>query len=91
MRHVWIFLMLYLAIIDNEKLRETSAVIEKNRLDISIHNSDSFEFFKRQILSFFRLESKSIYNIPGPHYINYLTRLRLGFNHLKKRNSDTTS
>ena len=34
--------------------------------------------------TFFRPESKSIYNIPVPLRINYLTRLRLGFCHLKK-------
>ena len=61
-----------------------SAIIEWNKLDDSIRNSSSFILFKRSILSFIRPISNSIFNIHNPIGIKHLTRIRLGFSHLKE-------
>ena len=61
-----------------------SAIIEWNKLDCYISNADSFEVFQKRILSFFRSIPNSIYNIHNPLGIKYLTRLIIGFSHLKE-------
>ena len=61
-----------------------SAITEWNKLDSYIRNADSFEVFKKRILEFVRPLPKSIYNIHNPLGIKYLTRLRIGFSHLKE-------
>ena len=60
------------------------AITEWNKLDSYIRNADSFEVFKKRILEFVRPLPKSIYNIHNPLGIKYLTRLRIGFSHLKE-------
>ena len=55
-----------------------------NKLDCYISNANSFEVFKKSILSFTRAMSKSIYNIHNPLGIKFLTRLRIGFSQLKE-------
>ena len=40
--------------------------------------------FKKRILEFIRPKANSIFNIHNPTGIKYLTRLRLGFSHLKE-------
>ena len=40
--------------------------------------------FKKRILEFIRPKANSIFNIHNPMGIKYLTRLRLGFSHLKE-------
>ena len=47
-------------------------------------NSDSFAIFKKRILEFIRPKPNSIFNIHNPLGIKYLTRLRVGFSHLKE-------
>ena len=46
--------------------------------------ADSFEAFKKRILSFIRPMPDSIYNIHNPLGVKYLTRLRITFSHLKE-------
>ena len=55
-----------------------------NKLDYYISNANSFEVFKKSILSFTRAMSKSIYNIHNSLGIKFLTRLRIGFSQLKE-------
>ena len=43
------------------------------------------KFFKKHLLSFIRHMPNSIYNIHNPLRAKYLTRLRIGFSHLKER------
>ena len=66
-----------------------SPIIEWNKLDCYFSNADSFVVFKKRILSFFRPISNSIYNIHNPLGIKYLTRLRIGFSHLKEHKIKT--
>ena len=40
--------------------------------------------FKKLLLEFIRPKTNSIFNIHNPKGIEYLTRLRLGFSHLKE-------
>ena len=61
-----------------------SAITKWNKLESYIRNADSFKVFKKRILEFVRPLPKSIYNIHNPLGINYLTRLRIGFSHLKE-------
>ena len=60
-----------------------SAITKWNKLDCYISNVDSFEIFKKRILSFIRPMSNSINNIHNPIGVKYVTRLRIGFSHLK--------
>ena len=55
-----------------------------NKLDCYISNANSFEVFKKRILSFTRPMPNSIYNIHNPLGIKYLTRLRIGISQLKE-------
>ena len=70
-----------------------SAVTEWNKLDCYIGNADSFKVFKKHLLSFIKPMSNSIYSIHNHLGVKYLTRLRIGFSHLKehkfKRNFKT--
>ena len=61
-----------------------SALTEWNKLDCFVKNADSFHVFKKHILNFIRPLPNSIFNIHNPLRIKYLTRLRIGFSHLKK-------
>ena len=61
-----------------------SAITEWNKLDCHIKNSDSFAIFKKIILEFIRPKPNSTFNIHNPLGIKYLTRLRVGFSHLKE-------
>ena len=62
----------------------SSAITEWNKLDCYTSNADSFELFKKPILSFIRPMANSIYNIHNPLRVKYLKRLRIGFCHLKE-------
>ena len=61
-----------------------SAINEWNKLDCLVKNAASFHVFKKQILDFIRPLPNSIFNILNPLGIKYLTRLRIGFSHLKE-------
>ena len=61
-----------------------SAITEWNKLDSFVKNADLFHVFKKHILNFIRPLPNSIFNIHNPLGIKYLTRLRIGFSHLKE-------
>ena len=61
-----------------------SPITEWSKLDCYISNEDSFEVFKKRLLSFIRPMPNSIYNIHNPLGVIYLTRLRIGFSNLKE-------
>ena len=52
-----------------------STVIEWNKLDNNIWNSESVSAFKKQILKFIRSSPNSTFNVHNPHGIKLLTRL----------------
>ena len=60
----------------------SSTITEWNKLDLSIYNSASLNIFKDRLLQFVKPLGNSVYTRHNPIGINYLTRLRLGFNHL---------
>ena len=61
-----------------------STVIEWNKLDNNIRNSESVSAFKKQILKFIRPSPNSRFNVHNPHGIKLLTRLRVGVSHLRE-------
>ena len=61
-----------------------SAITEWNKLDCYIRNADLFKVFEKYLLNFIRPMLNSIYNIHDPLGVKYLTRLRIGFSHLKE-------
>ena len=61
-----------------------STVIEWNKLDNNIRNSESVSAFKKQILKFIRPSPNSTFNVHNPHGIKLLTRLRAGLSHLRE-------
>ena len=79
----------------NEKFRQhpgiiliiffPSAITDWNKLDCYIKQCRFvFKFLKKCILSFIRPMPNSIFNIHNPPGVKYLTRLRIGFSHLKE-------
>ena len=60
-----------------------STVTECNKLDLSIHNSTSLHIFKGRLLQFVRRLENSVFTCHNPIGIKYLTRLRLGFSHVR--------
>ena len=60
-----------------------STIIEWNKLDWKIKNSQSIETFKKRILSFIRPSPNSTFNCHNPKRIKLLSRLRLGLSHLR--------
>ena len=61
-----------------------STVIEWNKLDNNIRNSESVSAFKKQILKFIRPSLNSTFIEHNPHEIKLLTRLRVGLSHLRE-------
>ena len=61
-----------------------STIIECNKLDWKIKNSESIETFKKRILSFTRLSPNSIFNCHNLRGIKLLSWLRLGLSHLRE-------
>ena len=61
-----------------------STISEWNKLDPSLRNSKSFLTFKKNILQFIRPSVNSVYNCHNPKGIKLVTRLRLGFSHLRE-------
>ena len=58
-------------------------MIEWNKLDLNIRNSESLTSFKRNVLRFIRLSKNSIFLCNNPKGIQLLIRLRLGSSHLR--------
>ena len=61
-----------------------STIIEWNKLDLKIKNSESIKTFKKRILSFIRPSPNSTFNCHNPKGIKLLSRLRLGLSHLRE-------
>ena len=61
-----------------------SAIKEWNILEASIRNAESTAVFKKKILSMIRPIPNSVFNSHHPDGIILLTRLRLGFSHLRE-------
>ena len=59
-------------------------IIEWNKLDWKIKNSESIVTFKKIILSFIRPSANSTFNYHNPRGIKLLSRLRLGLSHLRE-------
>ena len=62
-----------------------SAVIEWNKLDLNIRNSESLNIFKKTLLNFIRPSPNTVFNYHNPKGVKLLTRLRLGLSHLRER------
>ena len=58
-------------------------MIEWNKLDLNIRNSESLTSFKRNVLKFIRLSKNSIFLCNNSKGIQLLIRLRLGSSHLR--------
>ena len=61
-----------------------SVILEWNKLDLNLRNSSSLESFKASILKYIRPCPNSIFGINNPLGIKLLTRLRVGFSHLRE-------
>ena len=60
-----------------------STITEWNKLDLSIRKSSSLNTFKSRLLPFVRPLEDSLFTCRNPIGITYLTRIRLGFSHLR--------
>ena len=60
-----------------------STIIEWNKLDSNIHCSPSNKLFRKWLLEFIRTRHNSTFNIPSTLGLTYLTRLRVGWSHLR--------
>jgi len=61
-----------------------SSIKEWNILDSSIRNAESLAVFKKKILSLIRPTPNNVFNCHHPEGLILLTRLRLGFSHLRE-------
>ena len=61
-----------------------SAVIEWNKPDNNIRNSELVSPFEKQIYKFIGPSPNSTFNVHNPHGIKLLTRLRVGLIHLRE-------
>ena len=61
-----------------------STIIERNKLDWKIKNSERIKTFKKRMLSFFRPSPNSTFNYYNPKGIKRLSRLRLGLSRLRE-------
>ena len=61
-----------------------STIIEGNKLDLKIKNSESIKTAKKRILSFIRPSPNSTFNCHNPKGIKLLSRLRLGLSYLRE-------
>ena len=62
-----------------------STIMEWNKLDWEIKNSESIVTLKKKNLSFIRPSANSILNCHNPREIKLLSRLRLGLSHLREQ------
>ena len=59
-----------------------SVVIEWNKLDLNIRDSENLFIFKKKLLKFIRPSGNSVFKCHNPKRIKLLTRLKLGISHL---------
>ena len=62
-----------------------STIIEWNKLDQDIRNAESYALFRKHVLGFNRPRLNNIFNVHNKKAIKLLTRLRIGFSHLKEQ------
>ena len=60
-----------------------STVIEWNKLDSNIRNSESLALFKKRILAFIRPFANSTFQYHNSNGLKPITRVRLGLSHLR--------
>ena len=60
-------------------------MIEWNKLDEDICNAENYALFRKHLLTFIRTEVNIIFNVNNAKGIKILSRLRVGFRHLKKQ------
>ena len=58
-----------------------TAILEWNKLDLSLRNSASYNLFKKSILKFIRPSPTKIFQYHNPKGIKLVTRLRLSLGH----------
>ena len=56
---------------------------EWNKLNPEIRSSDNYNIFRKSLLIFIRPSASKVYNINDTKDIKLITRLRLGFSHLR--------
>ena len=61
-----------------------SVVIEWNKLDLNILNSENLFIFNKKLLKFIRPSRNNVFKCHNPKGIKLLTRLRLGLSHLRE-------
>ena len=61
-----------------------STIIDWNKLDSNILNSETLNIFKLKILKFTRPTATSIFGCHNPIGVKLLIRLRLGLSHLRE-------
>ena len=61
-----------------------STIIEWNKLDSNIRNSETLNVFKSNILKFIGPTANSIFGCRNPIGVKLLTRLRLGLSHFRE-------
>ena len=61
-----------------------TVIIEWKKLDLEIRNSGFQEIFKKNLLNFIRRNSNNVRNINNSLELKFLTRLRIGFSHIKE-------
>ena len=59
-----------------------SAVIQWDKLELNIRNSESLNIFKKTLLNFILSSGSTVFNCHNPKRVKLLTRLRLGLSHL---------
>ena len=62
----------------------SSVVIEWNKPDQNICNSENLNIFKKKLLKFIHSSGNSIFRCHNPKGVKLLTRLRLGLSHLRE-------
>ena len=63
-----------------------SAIIEWDKLDLNIRNSESSNIFKKSLLKFKGPSGSSVFNCHNLRGVKLLTKIRLGLSHLRKHN-----
>ena len=56
--------------------------MESNKINVNIRKSASCNVFKKVMPKFIRPEPSPVFNIDSSEGLKFLTRLRLGLNHL---------
>ena len=65
-----------------------SALIEWNKLDLNIRNSESLNIFKKTLLNFIRPSGSTVFNCHNSKGVKLLARLILGLSYLREDKLD---